>query len=154
MAYNTVDNKRLIVPNSALLNGTITNFTTNADIGAQQVDVSDDLVLQARKVMKDAKVPPNVEIFLFLSTKDMQALLGTDKYSTADKVGDGGTQLRGPSQRVALPERQPRGHAGSGRHEDAVVGDVLDAPRGGAEREHVAAVIEGHRCRLLGGGGW
>lgn len=70
-----------------------TNFTTSADIGVAATDVTDDLVLQARKVMKDAKVPPNVEIFLFLSTKDMQALLGTDKYSTADKVGDGGSQL-------------------------------------------------------------
>jgi hypothetical protein len=70
-----------------------TNFTTNADIGAQGVDVSDDLVLLARKRMKDAKVPPDVEVFLFLSTKDMQALLGLDKYTRADAVGDGGQQM-------------------------------------------------------------
>jgi hypothetical protein len=70
-----------------------TNFTTNADIGAQQIDATDDLVLQSRKVLKDAKVPPDVEIFLFLSTKDMQALLGTDKYSRADALGDSGAQM-------------------------------------------------------------
>lgn len=70
-----------------------TNFTTNADIGALGVDVTDDLVLKARKVLKDAKVPPDVEIYLFLSTKDMQALLGLDKYTRADAVGDGGQQM-------------------------------------------------------------
>ena len=70
-----------------------TNFTTNADIGAAAVDVSDDLVLQGRKVMKDAKVPKNQEVWFFLSTKDMLALLQLDKYSTAEKLGDSGAML-------------------------------------------------------------
>jgi hypothetical protein len=70
-----------------------TNFTTNADVGAQQTDVSDDLVLQSRKVMKDAKVPADQEIWYFLSTKDMLALLQLPKYSEADKLGDGGSML-------------------------------------------------------------
>jgi hypothetical protein len=70
-----------------------TNFTTNADIGAQQVDVSDDIVLQARKVVKDAKIPKNAEVWFFLSTKDMLALLQLDKFSRADALGDGGQMM-------------------------------------------------------------
>lgn len=70
-----------------------TSFTTNADIGTAAVDLTDELVLNARKVLKDAKVPPNADIFFFISTKDAMALMQLDKYSTADKVGDGGAAL-------------------------------------------------------------
>src|SRR5690606_26233609 len=44
----------------------------------------------------------------------------------------------GPPGRVALPERQATRQPGGGGDEDAVGGDLLDAPRGRAEREGVA----------------
>src|SRR5664280_3281654 len=56
----------------------------------------------------------------------------------ADEPPDGGAELGRAPERVTLPEREPRGHAGSGRDEYAVVGDVLDPPRRRTEREHVA----------------
>ena len=50
---------------------------------------------------------------------------------------DGLAELGGPAERVALPERQPPGNARRGSDQDPVVGDVLDPPAGGAEREDV-----------------
>lgn len=47
-------------------------------------------------------------------------------------------QLGGTAEGVAVPERQLAGLAGGGRDEHPVGGDVLDAPRAGAEDEHVA----------------
>ena len=47
-------------------------------------------------------------------------------------------ELGRPPGGVALPERQPARHPRRGRHQDAVGRDVVDAPRAGAEREHVA----------------
>jgi hypothetical protein len=77
-----------------------TGFTTNTAIGTAAVDATDDLVLSARKVMKDAKVPVSAPIWLFLSTKDMKALLSLDKYTNADKLGDGGVAIaEGPMTR-------------------------------------------------------
>lgn len=70
-----------------------TDFTTNADLGTAGVDLSDDTILKARKVMKDVKVPANQPVYFFMSTKDMLALLQLDKYSTAEKLGDGGSML-------------------------------------------------------------
>lgn len=37
-----------------------------------------------------------------------------------------------------MPEGQPAGLTERGGHQDAVVGDVLDPPAGGAERENIA----------------
>ena len=56
----------------------------------------------------------------------------------AGEPADRGAELGRAAEGVALPERQPAGHAGRGRHQDPVVGDVLDPPAGGAEREDVA----------------
>ncbi len=47
-------------------------------------------------------------------------------------------QLQRAAELVALPERQPAGNAGGRGDQDAVPGDVLDAPGGRAQREHVA----------------
>nr|WP_312007007.1 hypothetical protein [Nocardioides alcanivorans] len=51
---------------------------------------------------------------------------------------DRGPELRWAPEGVALPEGQPAGHARGGRHHHLVVGDVLDAPAGGTQREDVA----------------
>src|SRR5450759_3105247 len=56
----------------------------------------------------------------------------------ADESPNRGAELGRAPERVTLPERQPRGHAGSGCDEYAIVGDVLDPPRRRTEREHVA----------------
>src|SRR5262249_20487894 len=47
-------------------------------------------------------------------------------------------ELGGAPDALALPERGDPGHAGSGRHEDAVAGDLLDPPRGRAQQERLA----------------
>ena len=47
-------------------------------------------------------------------------------------------ELGGAAEGVALPERQPAGDAGRRGDQHPVVGDVLDPPAGGAEREDVA----------------
>ena len=52
-------------------------------------------------------------------------------------VADGRAELVRPTDGVALPERQPGRLAERGRDDDAVVGDLLDAPAGGAEGEDV-----------------
>jgi hypothetical protein len=39
----------------------------------------------------------------------------------------------GPADAVAAPERQPGGFAGGGDDEHAVMGDLGDAPAGGAQ---------------------
>ncbi len=56
----------------------------------------------------------------------------------AGEGADGRAELGGSAQGVALPERQPSRDAGGGGHQHPVVGDVLDPPAGGAEREDVA----------------
>ena len=65
-------------------------------------------------------------------------LLGRQRAELAGERADGLAELGGAAEGVALPERQAAGDAGRGRDEDAVVGDVLDPPAGGAEREDVA----------------
>jgi hypothetical protein len=55
----------------------------------------------------------------------------------AGEGADRRAQLRRPAQLVALPERQPPRLPRGGGDQDPVVGDVLDAPARGAEREHV-----------------
>jgi hypothetical protein len=64
-----------------------TAFTTNADIGAAGTPVDHALVLSGRKRMKDAKVPKNGAIYLFLGTGAMMDLLGLPEYRDADKIG-------------------------------------------------------------------
>ena len=56
----------------------------------------------------------------------------------ADEGADRAAELCRAPELVALPEGQLAGQTGRGRHEHAVVGDVLDAPGGGAKGEHVA----------------
>ncbi len=55
-----------------------------------------------------------------------------------DERPDRAAELGGPPGGVALPEREPAGQAGCGRHEHPVGRDVLDAPRGRAKGERVA----------------
>ena len=58
-----------------------------------------------------------------------------------DRLGEGtdrGAQFGGASDRVTDPERQPARLTERGGDEYAVVGDVLDPPTGGAQREHIA----------------
>ncbi len=55
-----------------------------------------------------------------------------------DERADRRAQLHGPTELVALPERQPPGPSRRGGDDDAVMGDLLDPPAGGAEGEHVA----------------
>ena len=47
-------------------------------------------------------------------------------------------QFRRPAEAVAVPERQPAGLPVGGADQHPVVGDLLDPPAGGAEREDVA----------------
>ena len=47
-------------------------------------------------------------------------------------------QLHRPAERVAVPERHLRRHAGGRGHQHPVVGDLADLPVRGAEREDVA----------------
>ena len=56
----------------------------------------------------------------------------------AGERADGRAELGGTAERVALPEGQPAGYAGRRGDQHAVVGDVLDAPAGGPQREDVA----------------
>ena len=56
----------------------------------------------------------------------------------AGEASDRGTELGRAAEGVALPERQPARHARRRRDQDPVMGDVLDPPARGAEREHVA----------------
>ena len=56
----------------------------------------------------------------------------------AHETTDGEPELQRTSGAVALPERHLPGLAGRGRDEHAVVGDLLDSPRRGAEHEGLA----------------
>ena len=64
--------------------------------------------------------------------------LGVEGAKLADEGAHALAELGWPAEGVALPERQPAGLSGGGRDQDPVVGDVLDAPGGRAEREDVA----------------
>ncbi len=48
------------------------------------------------------------------------------------------TELRGPPDRVALPERELAGHAGRRADRDPVAADLLDPPAARPEHDHVA----------------
>ncbi len=65
-------------------------------------------------------------------------LLGGHRGHLAGERADRRSQLGRASQRVAGPERQPPRLTGRRGDEHPVVGDVLDAPAGGAQREDVA----------------
>ena len=67
-----------------------------------------------------------------------RASLGEHRRDLADEGADRGPELGRPTERVALPERQPSGLAGRGGDQHPVVGDVLDPPARRAEREDVA----------------
>ena len=63
----------------------------------------------------------------------------------AGQLADRRAELRGPTRPVAVPEGHLPGKAGRRRHEDAVVGDLVDPPGGGAEHEDVAGLrLEHH----------
>lgn len=64
-----------------------TSFTTNADIGAQDVPIDHALVLLGRKNLRNAKVPKNGAIYLFLTPGAMMDLLQLPEYRDADKIG-------------------------------------------------------------------
>jgi len=126
-ALNTVDNKRLIVPNSALLNGTITNFTTNAtrrvDL-ALGVGAGQDLqrahaalialaVSDARVVKEPAPAVANarlidggtqVELRVWCKTADYAALLGDLIARAPITLAEAG--IKGPDKTVYYVERK------------------------------------------------
>ena len=126
-ALNTVDNKRLIVPNSALLNGTITNFTTNAtrrvDL-ALEVGAGQDLervhaalialaVSDARVVKEPAPAVANarliiggtqVELRVWCKTADYAALLEDLIARAPITLAEAG--IKGPDKTVYYVERK------------------------------------------------
>src|SRR5205085_6264454 len=55
-----------------------------------------------------------------------------------EELAERPAQLVRTAEPVAVPERHLAGLAGRGRHDDAVAGDLLDAPRAGAEHERLA----------------
>ncbi len=56
----------------------------------------------------------------------------------AGELADGGAELGGPPDLVALPERDRARDAGRRGDEHTVAGDLLDPPRARAEQEHLA----------------
>src|SRR5690606_16989804 len=56
----------------------------------------------------------------------------------ADPRPEGLAELCWPARGVALPERQPSWLSRGRAHDDAVPGDLLDAPRARAERDGVS----------------
>ena len=56
----------------------------------------------------------------------------------AYQLADGEAELHRTAGLIAVPERHLARLAGRRRHQHAIVGDVLDAPRRGAERERLA----------------
>ncbi len=63
----------------------------------------------------------------------------------ADQCADAAAEFEGPARLVAMPERQLARLTGSGRDEDTVVSDFVDAPGGCAESEDFAdAGLEDH----------
>lgn len=63
---------------------------------------------------------------------------GRGRAQLAHERSDRRAQLGGPADAVALPEREASRLAEGGGDQHPVVGDLLDAPTRGAEREHVA----------------
>ena len=64
--------------------------------------------------------------------------LGAGRHELAREAPDGLAQLVRAADALALPERDGAGRPGRRRHHDPVAGDLLDAPRGGAEHERLA----------------
>ncbi len=63
----------------------------------------------------------------------------------ADQSADAAAEFERAARTVAFPEGHFAGLAGSGGDEDAVVGDLVDAPGGGAEDEGLVGVrLEDH----------
>src|ERR1019366_4409060 len=63
----------------------------------------------------------------------------------ARHLADLAAELGGTSGAIAVPEGHLAGLAGGGRDDDAIVGDLGDAPGGGAEDDGVAgAALEDH----------
>ena len=70
---------------------------------------------------------------------------GRLRLERADQRADGAAELERPAGRLALPERHLARLARRRRDDDLVVGDVLDAPRRGAEQEGLADLaLEDH----------
>lgn len=124
---NTVDNKRIIVPNSALINGTITNYTTNATrrvdlalgIGAGQdlakahaalisMAAADARALkEPAPAVANAKLIDNgtqVELRVWCKTSDYLALLNDLIGRAPDALAAAG--IKGPDKTVYYMERK------------------------------------------------
>jgi hypothetical protein len=70
---------------------------------------------------------------------------GGDTEQIAHQTADREAELQGPPRAIALPEGHLAGLAGRRRHQHAIVRDLLDAPRRGAEHEGLAdAALEHH----------
>ncbi len=71
--------------------------------------------------------------------------IGRKRAQFADERPDAAAEFEGASGEVAMPERHFAGAAGCGRDQNAVMGDLVDAPGRGAEEENFAdAGLEDH----------
>src|ERR1035441_8493737 len=101
----------------------------------------------------------NYETLVFFeeTLANLKKLFRVDPRAVAYDLHPG---LGGTSGAIAVPEGHLAGLAGSGRDDDAIVGDLGDAPGGGAEDDGVAgAALEDHLlvefadARAAGGAG-
>jgi hypothetical protein len=65
----------------------------DGSVGVAGTDVDADLVVDARKVLNDAKAPLS-ERYLVVSTKDEAALLKEEKFTSAQIIADAGQAMR------------------------------------------------------------
>jgi small conductance mechanosensitive channel len=126
---NTADNKRIIVPNSALMAGTITNYTAN---GTRRVDLpfaigaASDLAAAHRVLISAAAADPRVlkspapatantklidggtqvELRAWCKTSDYGGLSSDLLAQCPKALGDAG--IKGPDKTVYYEERKPR----------------------------------------------
>ena len=73
-----------------------------------------------------------------VAAEALERLLVGERHDLARGAADLLPELEGPSDALALPERDGAGRARRRRDEHAVAGDLLDPPRRGAEHEGLA----------------
>ncbi len=126
---NTADNKKIIVPNGALMAGTITNYTTN---GTRRVDlpfaigalydlaVAHTVLLSvaaadARVLKTPAPATANTKLIDGGTQVELRAWCGTGDFAALSSdllarcpkaLGDAG--IKGPDKTVYYEERKPR----------------------------------------------
>ena len=75
---------------------------------------------------------------------DEPGRLPGERAELADEAADHLPRLQRPRRRIAVPEGHLSRLPGGGRDQHPVVGDLLDAPRRGAEEEHLADLALEH----------